>query len=114
VEHEMFRHTGIIGATGIVTKELKKCLETIPGKHSIDSLQKTAVLATSLIIRKVLQSETLSLSGGVHHCFKRKSTGKTYEKKREENNNNNNNNNTQQNPSYTTDQIPHWQTPERN
>jgi hypothetical protein len=26
----------IIGATGIVTRELKKYLETIPGKHSID------------------------------------------------------------------------------
>jgi hypothetical protein len=30
----------IIGATGIVTRGLKKYLETIPGKHSIDSLQK--------------------------------------------------------------------------
>jgi hypothetical protein len=30
----------VIGATGIVTKGLKKYLETIPGKHSIDSLQK--------------------------------------------------------------------------
>jgi hypothetical protein len=48
----------IIGATGIVTKGLNKYLETIPGKHSIDSLQKTAVLGTSHIIRKVLQSET--------------------------------------------------------
>ena len=32
----------IIGATGIVTGSLKKNLEAIPGKHSIDSLQKTA------------------------------------------------------------------------
>jgi hypothetical protein len=46
------------GTTGIVTKSLKKHLEAIPGKHSIDSLQKTAVLGTSHIIRKVLQSET--------------------------------------------------------
>jgi hypothetical protein len=30
----------IIGATGIVTKGLKKNLETIPGKHSIYSLEK--------------------------------------------------------------------------
>jgi hypothetical protein len=30
----------IIGATGIVTRGLKKYLETIPGKHSINSLQK--------------------------------------------------------------------------
>ena len=37
----------IIGATGIVTRSLKKNLETIPGKHSIDSLQKTAILGTS-------------------------------------------------------------------
>jgi hypothetical protein len=48
----------IIGATGIVTKSLRRNLEAIPGKHSIDSLQKTAVLVTSQIIRKVLQCET--------------------------------------------------------
>jgi hypothetical protein len=48
----------IIGATGIVTKGLKKNLEAIPGKHSTDSVQNTAVLGTSHIIRKVLQSET--------------------------------------------------------
>ena len=47
----------IIGATGIVTRSLKKNLEAVPGKHSIDSLQKTAVLGTSHIIRKVLQCE---------------------------------------------------------
>jgi hypothetical protein len=28
------------GVTGIVTKSLKKNVEAIPGKHSIDSLQK--------------------------------------------------------------------------
>jgi len=47
----------IIGATGIVTRSLKKNLETIPGKYSIDSLQKTAILETSHIIGKVLQCE---------------------------------------------------------
>jgi hypothetical protein len=47
----------IIGATGILTKGLKKNLEAVPGKHSIDSLQKTAMLGTSHIIRKVLQCE---------------------------------------------------------
>ena len=47
----------IIGATGIVTSSLRKNLETVPGKHSIDSIQKTAVLGTSHIIRKVLQCE---------------------------------------------------------
>jgi hypothetical protein len=48
----------VIGATGIVTKGLKKNIEAIPGKHSMDSLQKTAILVTSPIIRKVMQSET--------------------------------------------------------
>jgi hypothetical protein len=48
----------IIGATGIVSKSLQKYLETIPGQHSIDYLQKTAILGTSHIIRKVLQAET--------------------------------------------------------
>ena len=47
----------IIGATGIVTRSLKKNLKTITGKHSIDSVQKTAILGTSHIIRKVLQCE---------------------------------------------------------
>ena len=47
----------IIGATGIVTRSLRKNLEALSGKHSIDSLQKTAILGTSHIIRKVLQCE---------------------------------------------------------
>ena len=34
----------ITGATGKVTKGLRRKLEAIPGKCSIDSLQKTAVL----------------------------------------------------------------------
>jgi fructose-1,6-bisphosphatase/sedoheptulose 1,7-bisphosphatase-like protein len=48
----------IIGATGIVSKSLQKYLETITGQHSIDSLQKTVILGTSHIIRKVPQAET--------------------------------------------------------
>jgi hypothetical protein len=47
----------IIKPTGIVTRSLMKNLEAVPGKHSIDSQQKTAVLGTSHIIRKVLQCE---------------------------------------------------------
>jgi len=46
-----------IGANGIVTRGLRKNLAAVPGKHAIDSLQKTAVLATSHVIRKVLQCE---------------------------------------------------------
>ena len=47
----------IIRATGIITRNLKKNLEAVPEKHSIDSPQKTAILGTSHIIRKVLQCE---------------------------------------------------------
>jgi len=64
-----------IGATGIVTRSLRKNLEAVPGKHSIDSLQKTAILGTSYIIRKVLQCEARSVSGG-DHCWFKRSTGK--------------------------------------
>ena len=45
------------GATGIVTRSLRKNLEAVPGRHSIDSLQKSAILGTSHIIRRVLQCE---------------------------------------------------------
>ena len=47
----------IIGATEIVMRMLRKNLEAVPGKYSIDSPQKTAILGTSHIIRKVLQCE---------------------------------------------------------
>ena len=47
----------ITGATGVVTKVLRKKLKIIAGKHSLHSLQKTAILGPSHIIRKVLQSE---------------------------------------------------------
>jgi hypothetical protein len=52
----------VIEATGIIMRSLRKNLEAVPGKHSIDSLQKTAILGTSHIIQKVLQCEACSLS----------------------------------------------------
>jgi hypothetical protein len=61
----------ITGGTGIVTKGLKNNLEVIPGKHSVDWLQTTAILRTSHIIRKALQSETWGPNGGDHRWFKR-------------------------------------------
>jgi len=82
----------IIGVTGIVTRSLRKNLEDIPGNHSIDSVQKTAILGTSHVIRKVQQCETGRLSGGDSRWFKR-STGKKRHVTRDDNNNNNNNNN---------------------
>ena len=47
-----------IGATGRVRRSLRKYLEAVPVKHSIDPLKKTAILGTSHIIRKVLQCES--------------------------------------------------------
>jgi hypothetical protein len=47
-------------------------------EHSIDSLQQTAVHGTSHIIRKVLQFETSSLSGGRHRWFNRSTSKKRH------------------------------------
>jgi hypothetical protein len=60
VEHEMYDHTrgNWCHRNTVVTKVLWKNLEAIPGKHSIGSLQETAILGTSHITRKVLQPET--------------------------------------------------------
>jgi hypothetical protein len=46
----------ITGATGIVTEVLKK-LEKILAKYLVDTPQKEAVLETSYLISKVLQSQ---------------------------------------------------------
>jgi hypothetical protein len=70
-----------------------KTLEANPGKHSIDLLQKTAILGTSHIIRKVLQCETWSLSGEDHRWFKRSTRMKRPVTRDKDNNNNNNTNN---------------------
>ena len=83
----------IIGATGIVTRSLRKHFEPVPGKHFINSLQKTAILGTSHIIRKVLQCEAWSLSGGDHCWLKRCTRQKKPVTRGIHNNNNNNNNN---------------------
>jgi hypothetical protein len=44
----------IIGATGTISKSLTQYLSNIPGKHEIKELQKTAILGTAHILRKVL------------------------------------------------------------
>jgi hypothetical protein len=48
----------VIRARGIVIRGLRKNLEATPGKHSIESLQKTSILGTSRIIWEALQPET--------------------------------------------------------
>jgi hypothetical protein len=44
----------IIGATGNISKSLRKYVNTIPGNHAVKELQKTAILVTAHILRKVL------------------------------------------------------------
>ena len=44
----------IIGTTGIVDKTIKKYVWRIPGCHNIYSLQRSAILGTAHILRKVL------------------------------------------------------------
>jgi len=44
----------IIGATGTISKSFRKYVSNIPGKHEVKDLQKTAILGTAHIFRKVL------------------------------------------------------------
>jgi hypothetical protein len=43
-----------IGATGTIAKSFRKYLSSIPGKHDIKKLQKTAILGTAHTLRKVI------------------------------------------------------------
>jgi hypothetical protein len=45
----------IIGATGTISKSFRKYVSTIPGNHEVRELQKTAILGTVHILRKVLK-----------------------------------------------------------
>jgi hypothetical protein len=44
----------IIGATGTISKSFIKYVSTITGTHEVKKLQKTAILGTAHILRKVL------------------------------------------------------------
>ena len=44
----------IIGATGTISKSFRKYVSDIPGNHDVKELQKTAILGTAHILRKVL------------------------------------------------------------
>jgi hypothetical protein len=44
----------IIGATGTISKSLKKYVSNIPGNHGFKELQETALLGAAHILRKVL------------------------------------------------------------
>ena len=42
------------GATGTISKTFRKYVSNIPGNHEVKELQKTAILGTAHILRKVL------------------------------------------------------------
>jgi hypothetical protein len=44
----------IIGATGTISKSFRKYVSNIPGNHEVKELQKTAILGTAHVLRKVL------------------------------------------------------------
>jgi hypothetical protein len=44
----------IIGTTGTISKSFRKYVSNIPGKHEVKELQKTDILGTAHILRKVL------------------------------------------------------------
>ena len=71
LEHEMYDYTGnkwcrrnsniiimitiiIIGVTGTISKTFRKYVSNIPGNHKVKELQRTAILGTAHILRKVL------------------------------------------------------------
>jgi hypothetical protein len=44
----------LIGATGTISKSFRKYVRNIPGHHEVKELQKTDILGTAHILRKVL------------------------------------------------------------
>jgi hypothetical protein len=44
----------ITGATRTISKSFRKYVSTLPGNHEVKELQKTAILGTAHILRKVL------------------------------------------------------------
>jgi len=44
----------IIGASGTISKPFRKYVSNVPGNHEVKELQKTAILGTEHILRKVL------------------------------------------------------------
>jgi hypothetical protein len=44
----------IIGAKGTISKSFRKYVSSIPGNHEVKELQKTAIMDTAHILRKVL------------------------------------------------------------
>jgi len=56
----------IIGVTGTISKSFRKYASNIRGNHEVKELQKTAVLGTAHILRKVLTLKYNSANAGTN------------------------------------------------
>jgi hypothetical protein len=48
----------VTAANGTISKSFRKYVSNIPGNHDVKELQKTAILGTAHILRKVLSKNT--------------------------------------------------------
>jgi hypothetical protein len=54
----------IIGATGTISRSFRKYVSNIPGNHEVKESQKTAILGTAHILRKVLTERYNRVNAG--------------------------------------------------
>ena len=54
----------IIGATGTISKSFRKYISNISGNHEVKELQKTAILGTAHLLRKVITYKYNSANAG--------------------------------------------------
>ena len=54
----------IIGATWTISKSFRKYVSNVPGNHEVKELQKTAILGTTHILRKVLTERYNGVNAG--------------------------------------------------
>jgi hypothetical protein len=54
----------LISATETISKSFRKYLSNIPGNHKVKELQKTAILGTAHILRKVLTQKYNEVNAG--------------------------------------------------
>jgi hypothetical protein len=54
----------VIGATGTISKSFRKYVSNIPGNHDVKEPQKTAILGTAHILRKVLTKKNKRANAG--------------------------------------------------
>jgi hypothetical protein len=57
----------VIGATGTVSKSFRKYVSDIPGNRDVRELQKTAILGTAYILRKVLTYKNQRANAGTRN-----------------------------------------------